>query len=113
MKKKKNQNSVSIKTLFVSLGVIFLIAIFIRIANVKSLKLATREKARLIEQTKVLQSEIDDLLIEKQKLTAHDRIEKIAKEKLGLVPNLSVNEKIIINKKELDYIKRIVNEKYE
>jgi cell division protein FtsL len=110
---KKENGKISI-TAFISVVLIFfVISVFLYLFNIKMIKNATKEKTKLINEIKVLQSEIDDLTIEKQKLLAHDRIEKIAKEKLGLVPNLSVSEKIFVNKKELEYIKRIIDGKYE
>ncbi len=112
-KSNKNEQSINVKALLSTIVVFVVIGLFLHVYNIKTIRNATREKARILKEIKALQNEFDDLLIEKQKLIAHDRIEKIAKEELGLVPNLKVNEKIIIDKRELDYIKRIVDEKYE
>ncbi len=113
MKKKTKKNGVQWKGILFTLAIFAIVTVFFRIYLIKSIKNATREKVKLTEQIKTLQSEIDDLIIEKQKLTDYERIEKYAKEKLGLVPNLKVNEKIFIDKRELNYIKGIVDEKYE
>ena len=112
-KRKEVKKKLGLKFVLFATIVVLLFGFLIYIINIKSFQEATRKKVRLANELKVLQSELDDLIIEKQKLLAHDRIEKIATEKLNLVPNLNVNEKIYINKKELDFFKRMIDEKYE
>jgi len=110
---KNSNEKISLKVLTIVFVLIFAISGFAYIYNYKTLNNLTRKKMTVERRLKRIKSEVEDLLIQKQKLLAQDRIEDIATFELGLIPNKSVNEKIRIDKKELDYIKKIVKSKYE
>ncbi len=112
-KKVNNGAQISIKAAASINVIILIIALLIHVYNIKTIESQIREKAKKNKEIKALQSEIDDLVIHKQKLLEYERIKKISKEKLGLVPNLQVNEKIVIDKRELQYLKKIIDGKYE
>jgi cell division protein FtsL len=111
--KENSTDKISLKVLAIVFVVIFAVSGFAYIYNYKTLNNLTRKKMNVERRLKRIKSEVEDLLIQKQKLLAQDRIEKIATSELGLVPNKSVNEKISVDKRELDYIKKIVKSKYE
>ncbi len=110
---KRNEGTISVKAVFLLMLGFIVLGVFLYLFNIKEIKQLSKEKIRMLDEIKVLQSEIDDLIIEKQKLLALERIDKISRERLGLVPNVRVNEKITIDKRELEYIKRIIDDKYE
>ncbi len=111
--KNNSHEKISFKLLTLALVVVFALSGFAFIYNYKTLNNLTRKKMNAEGRLKRIRSEVEDLLIQKQKLLAQDRIANIASSELGLVPNKRVNEKISIDKKELDYIKKIVKSKYE
>ena len=85
----------------------------IHVFNVKTLDNLSRKKINLLAKNKRVESELEDLQIQKQKLSAQSRIEKIATGELGLVPNKEVNEQITIDGRELRHIKKIIKSEYE
>ncbi len=105
----------SIKKRTVIFAVVFLFAVsgLTHVFNVKILDNLSRKKINLLRKDKRVKSELEDLLIQKQKLLAQYRIEKIATGELGLVANKKVNEKIIIDGRELRHVKKIVKSEYE
>ncbi len=107
-----NQN-VKKRTVLIVIIILSAISGVVHVFNVKTLNNLSRKKMNLLEKDKRVKSELEDLQIQKQKLLAQSRIEEIATEKLGLVPNKEVNEKIIVDGRELRHIKKIIKSEYE
>ncbi len=107
------KETINIKTVLIVILAMLVIGSVVHIYNIKTLETLSRKKINLLVKSKKVKSEIEDLLIKKQNLLAQDRINKIATEKLGLVPNKEVNEVITIDGRELKHIQKIVKSKYE
>lgn len=68
------------------------------------------DKENLLSQK---QSDLNDVLVELQKLSSEDRIVNYAKEKLGLVRQINKIDVIPVNKKRVIQINKLVKRKYE
>lgn len=91
-------------------ALIFIFSYMMLLAENKSLSKLKIEKQNLLSQKK---SDLNDVLVELQKLSSEDRIVGYASENLDLVRQIKKIDVIPINKKQVIQINKLVKRKYE
>ena len=110
-KKAKSKDSIASLISYVLLPTLALIFGFLFLqAEIKFLNKDIFEKEKIVEN---LQNQLEEKLVDVQKLSAEDKIIEYAKLKLGMVRINSSIENIFVSKLRIDQIQRIVDSKYE
>ncbi|MCF8241092.1 MAG: hypothetical protein K9J16_06880 [Melioribacteraceae bacterium] len=93
----------------------FLLALtlFVYVFTLQEIKTLNKNREKKLELLKSKQSAIEQRKIEIQKLSAEDRIVKIASDSLGLVRSLKPFDVINVDRRKIEQIKRILEDKYE
>jgi cell division protein FtsL len=87
--------------------------LFIYVAVITEIKNMNKDKINKIEKMNEKMNQIELANVEVQRLTAEERIVKIAHDSLGLVrPNESF-EVLQISKEQINQVEKFVNEKYD
>lgn len=105
------KNSFLKNLIFITAGVaaVLLIYVFV-LAEIKTL---SKEKVRTQDLLSEKKNKIEAAQVEIQKLTAEERIVRIATDSLGMVRSAQPFETINVNKSQIEQIEKIVNSKYE
>lgn len=107
----KNQNKFFTTLFFIS--AVFVASLFTYLYFLYDIKAMNRQKHELEELLTEKINRLEMKLVEVQRLSAEDRIVSIAKEELGLIRAVQPFEKLIIDKNQIEQIKKIVDSRYE
>ena len=88
----------------------FIFSYMLLLSENKALAKLKLERQNVLSQK---QSDLNQVLVELQKLSSEDRIVSYAKEELGLVRQIKKIDVIPINKKQVIQINKLVKRKYE
>jgi len=103
---------VSLKS-FIMITIAAASLLFIYVAVITEIKNMNKDKINKIEKMNEKMNQIELANVEVQRLTAEERIVKIAHDSLGLVrPNESF-EVLQISKEQINQVEKFVNEKYD
>lgn len=91
-------------------ALVFIFSYMLLLSENKGLAKLKLEKQNLLSQK---QSDLNEVLVELQKLSSEDRIVNYASEELGLVRQIKKIDVIPINKKQVIQINKLVKRKYE
>jgi len=94
----------------VAMALIFIFSYMLLLSENKALAKTKLEKQNLLSLKK---SDLNDVLVELQKLSSEDRIVRYAKENLILERQIEKVDVIPINKKQIIQINKLVKKKYE
>lgn len=94
----------------VAIALVFIFSYMLLLSENKALAKAKLEKQNLLSQK---QSDLNDVLVEFQKLSSEDRIVRYAKENLNLERQIKKVDVIPINKKQIIQINKLVKREYE
>lgn len=87
--------------------------LFIYVATLTEIKNLNKEKLNKIETLSERQNRIESKMVEIQKLTAEERIVKIAVDTLKMVRPKDNLESIKVSKDQINQLEKIVNGKYD
>ncbi len=95
--------------------IIFILAVFLflYVAVINENKNMSKEKIDKLESLSEKQNRVQMKLVEIQKLTAEDRIVKLAKDSLRLIRPQENLDFINVSKDQIKRIENLVNEKYD
>ncbi|MDA3860669.1 MAG: hypothetical protein PF445_05540 [Melioribacteraceae bacterium] len=110
-KKNDSKGSVANLVLYVLLPSVALIFGFLFLQS--EIKLLNKEIYQKEKKVENLLNQLEDKLVNVQKLSAEDIIVEIAKNRLGMVRINSSVENIFVSKLRINQIQRIVDSKYE
>lgn len=94
----------------VAFSLVFIFSYMFLLSENKRFAKAKLEKQNILSQK---QSDLNDVLVELQKLSSEDRIVQYATEQLGLIRQIKKIDVIPINKKQIIQINKLVKRKYE
>lgn len=98
---------------FISITVSIAVVLFLYVAVITEIKNMNRERLTKIEKLNEEHNRIEAKMVEIQKLTAEERIIKIAQDSLGLIRPKENLETIQVSKEQIKQIEKLVNEKYD
>ena len=98
---------------FVPITVSIAVALFVYVAVVTEIKNMNKDRLNKIEKLNEEHNRVEAKMVEIQKLTAEDRIVKIARDSLGLIRPKENLETIQVSKEQIKEIEKLVNEKYD
>ncbi|MEW6702501.1 MAG: hypothetical protein AB1298_07265 [Bacteroidota bacterium] len=87
--------------------------LFTYVVVLTEIKRFNREKITKQETLNEKLNRIEMKMVEIQKLTAEDRIVKIAQDSLGLIRQVENLEIITVSKEQIKQIEKLINEKYD
>ncbi|MBI1937095.1 MAG: hypothetical protein HYS25_03135 [Ignavibacteriales bacterium] len=87
--------------------------LFLYVAILTEIKNLNKERLNKIEALNERHNRIETKIVEIQKLTAEDRIVKIAVDSLKMIRPQENFETIHVSKEQVEQIERLVNEKYD
>lgn len=103
---------VSLKS-FIMLTVAVAFMLFMYVAVITEIKNMNKDKINKIERLNEKLNQVELANVEIQRLTAEERIVKIAQDSLGLIRPKENLEVLQVSKEQIDQIKKLVNEKYD
>ncbi len=103
---------VSLKS-FIMLTVAVAFLLFMYVAVITEIKNMNKDKINKIEKLNEKMNQVELENVEIQRLTAEERIVKIAKDSLGLIRPKENLEVLQVSKEQIEQIKKLVNEKYD
>ena len=98
---------------FVPITISIAVALFIYVAVITEIKNMNKDRLNKIEKLNEEHNRVEAKMVEIQKLTAEDRIVKIAQDSLGLIRPKENLETIQVSKEQIKQIEKLVNEKYD
>ncbi len=98
---------------FIPITVSIAVLLFLYVAVITEIKNMNKVRLNKIEKLNEEQNRIEAKMVEIQKLTAEDRIVKIAQDSLGLIRPKENLETIRVSKDQIQQIEKLVNEKYD
>ena len=98
---------------FIPLTISIAVVLFLYVAVITEIKNMNRERLNKIEKLNEEQNRIEAKMVEIQKLTAEERIVKIAQDSLGLIRPKENLETLQVSKEQIKQIEKLVNEKYD
>ena len=87
--------------------------LFMYVAVITEIKNMNKDKINKIERLNEKLNQVELANVEIQRLTAEERIVKIAQDSLGLIRPKENLEALQVSKEQIDQIKKLVNEKYD
>lgn len=105
-------NRSSLKNFILAVAAVALV-LFTYVVVLTEIKRFNREKITRQEMLNEKLNRIEMKMVEIQKLTAEDRIVKIAQDSLGLIRPEENLEIITVSKEQIKQIEKIINEKYD
>lgn len=105
-------NRSSLKNFILVVAAVALV-LFTYVVVLTEIKRFNREKITRQEMLNEKLNRIEMKMVEIQKLTAEDRIVKIAQDSLGLIRPEENLEIITVSKEQIKQIEKIINEKYD
>jgi cell division protein FtsL len=87
--------------------------LFMYVAVITEIKNMNKDKINKIEKLNEKMNQVELENVEIQRLTAEERIVKIAKDSLGLIRPKENLEVLQVSKEQIEQIKKLVNEKYD
>ena len=87
--------------------------LFMYVAVITEIKNMNKDKINKIERLNEKLNQVELANVEIQRLTAEERIVKIAQDSLGLIRPKENLEVLQVSKEQIDQIKKLVNEKYD
>lgn len=103
---------VSLKS-FIMLTVAVAFLLFMYVAVITEIKNMNKDKINKIEKLNEKMNQVELENVEIQRLTAEERIVKIAQDSLGLIRPKENLEVLQVSKEQIEQIKKLVNEKYD
>lgn len=103
---------VSLKS-FIMITIAAASLLFIYVAVITEIKNMNKDKINKIEKMNEKMNQIELANVEVQRLTAEERIVKIAHDSLGLVRPNENFEVLQISKEQINQVEKFVNEKYD
>lgn len=87
--------------------------LFMYVAVITEIKNMNKDKINKIEKLNEKMNQVELENVEIQRLTAEERIVKIAQDSLGLIRPKENLEVLQVSKEQIEQIKKLVNEKYD
>lgn len=109
MKGSSLKNFIAIVAIVATVALILLSYVVVR----SEIKRITRDRITKQEMLNERLNRIETMMVEIQKLTAEDRIVKIAADSLGLIRPVENLELISVSKDQIKQIEKLLNEKYD
>jgi len=98
---------------FIPITISIAFILFLYVAVITEIKNMNRERLTKIEKLNEEHNRIEAKMVEIQKLTAEERIVRIAQDSLGLIRPKENLETIQVSKEQIKQIEKSVNEKYD